>query len=128
METVDQSNNSFPEEAVKEIRSMYGWMLFVAIMGIIGGGFGVLGAFGTLAQQPLQGLINLITNGVGLYAAIMLMQSASAFNKFVAARDAQSLTTAMSKVQLYFLITCIMIFVSIILGIVGGLAGALMMK
>jgi len=123
-----QNDNSFPEEAVKEIRSMYGWMMFIAIMGIIGGGFGLLGAFGTLIQQPLQGVINLVTNGIALYAAIMLLQSASSFNKFAASRDSESLTTAMNKSYLYFMITCIMIFVSIILGIVGGLTGALMMR
>lgn len=119
METLDQNENqnSFPEEALQSIRSMYGWMMFCGIMGIIGGVFGALGGLTTISQMPAQGALNLLVSAVGIYVGFQLVKSASSFNKFANTKDSDSLDAALKANYTYWLINCIMIFVNIIMSI-----------
>lgn len=119
METLDQNQNenSFPEEALQSIRSMYGWMMFCGVMGIIGGVFGALGGLTTLTVAPAQGVVNLLVSAVGIYVAFQLVKSASSFNKFATTKDSDSLDAALKANYTYWLINCIMVFVNIVLSI-----------
>lgn len=115
-ETIDDSQNKFPAEAIEELKAMSKWMNITAVFLIIFGILAILGNLATISQKG-TGFLELITNGVGVYLGFLVIKKAGFFNAFSETHNERELIEALKATKLYWMISVILIIV----GFFGGM-------
>lgn len=118
-ETIDDSNNSLPPEAIVEIKKMGKWMTFSGVMSIIFVILGMLGNLGTLTQggQPSV-IVSLLMNVVSLYLGFMLIKKSGLFTAYADGHDETKLAEALKVNKTYWMISTLLIIASILISII----------
>jgi hypothetical protein len=121
MENLNQplsEEKEFPSEAIAEINKTTGWILFIAIMSLIGNGLAVLGALGNiLGGLAGQGLVNLITAGFSIFCAIQLINHSNNLKRFAQTGDQEAFVEASKNMYMYFMWSIIALIASFVLSI-----------
>lgn len=118
MENLDQPSNSFPEDILKEVRTMAGWMQFVGIISIIGSVLGILGNFSGMANGAgANALLGILMQGFAIYIAVILIQKSTHYRNFSANSDGEALLQAMKSTHMYWMLSLVMIAINITMNI-----------
>ncbi len=125
------------ESMRREVERSKGWMTFLGVIVIIGGILGVLAGIalliaGMVGATALGGgalsgvsIFYLIIAGISIWMGVVLIQAGSRGKNFVSSNDPHYLAQMLSKLRLYFLITGVIIIVSIVLSIVFAAVGGI---
>lgn len=114
-ETLDDSEQSIPAQAIVEIKGMCGWMTFVGVISIIGSILSILSLLGSLNQAG-SGL-SILSNGFTLYLGFLLVSKASSFKAFAEMKDEEVLKKALKLNQRYWMLSMISIIISVLITI-----------
>lgn len=111
-ETLGDSQNTFPAEAIKEIKTMCKWMTFTAVLLIIISILGILGNLGNFSSTGnAMFLFSIFMNGVSIYLYFMILKKSGFFNAFAESHDEVNLIAALNTNKIYWMVsTLIMIF------------------
>lgn len=119
MENLNQplsDEKEFPSEAIAEINKTTGWILFMAIMTLIGNGFGVIGALINILQGlATPGLISLITSGLSIFCAIQLINHSNHLKRFAETGDQDAFIESSKYMYMYFMWAIIAMIASFVL-------------
>jgi len=136
------SENAITPMSKSHLRSISGWMRFIAIVYIIFSAFLILAAVGGIASagmlagqmsdmMPIEAsaiaggsVAFLILIGISLYLSIQLLQSANGFRSYAETNSVAMLEKGFVKHRTYWLLMGILTVVALILGIIGGIAMA----
>lgn len=114
-EILDDSQNSLPEEAKKEIKSMCKWMSFTAVMLIIFAIFSVLGNLSNFSSTGnLVFLFSILMNGVSIYFGFMVLRKSGFFNEFSDNNDDEKLVAALNLNRIYWMASTLILIFSIL--------------
>ena len=110
METGMTNPGGASELARRNAAGMKGWMKFMGIMNIIGGALNCLSIVGAL------------WGWIPIWLGIILMGAGSRADDFARQGDTVALEALTGKLKTYFTISGIMLIVSIVMGLLAGIA------
>jgi hypothetical protein len=100
--------------AMASVRGMKGWIKFLGVMNIIGGGINALTIVGILwAWLPI-------------WVGVILMQAGSRAEAYAASGDAPALAALLGRLRAYFTISGVTMIVSMVMGVIGGVVWVLL--
>lgn len=128
--------NSITPMSKNHLRSIGGWMRFIAIVYIIFSVFGLIGAIGsivstsTVAAGPVgmpipafamvgASIAFLILTGIALYLGVQLLQSANGFRAYAETNSIAMLEKGFVKHRTYLLLMGVLTIITLILIIIG---------
>jgi hypothetical protein len=116
LETIDDSQQTLPGEAIKEIKLMCKWMTFTGVILIIFVILSVLGNLGNYANtgEPVF-LFSIFLNGLSLYLGFMVLKTSNHFDSYAENHDDAMLAQALKLNKLYWTISTLMLIVSFII-------------
>lgn len=118
-ETIDDSQNSLPPEAVIEIKKMGSWMTFAGVMTIIFVILGMLGNLNTLTETgQLTVVISLVMNVASLYLGFMVIKKSGLFSAYADTHDEAKLVEALKVNKTYWMISTLLLIASILISII----------
>lgn len=118
-ETLDDSNNSLPVEAIKEIKIMCKWMTFTAVLLIIISILGILGNLGSFSSTGnATFLFSIFMNGVSIYLYFMILKKSGFFSAFADSQDEVNLIAALHTNRIYWMISTLIMIFSILLTLI----------
>lgn len=119
MENMNQNENSFPEEMLREVRTMAGWMTFMAIFAIVMGAFGIIGNLAGLAQAPnAQLVVSILATIASIYMAVILIKKANAFRQFSFNGSSESLLEGLQAVHRYWMYSLVLMVANFIITLI----------
>jgi hypothetical protein len=115
-ETLDDSNNSLPVEAIKEIKKMGTWMTFTGVMTIIFVILGLLGNLGSLTRtgQPIF-IVSILLNALSLYLGFLMIKKSGLFTAYADTHDENKLVEALKANKTYWMFSTVLIIASFII-------------
>lgn len=118
-ETLDESQNSLPEEAIREIKTMCKWMTFTAVLLII---IAILGILGNLGNYSSSGnamfLFSILMNGVSIYLGFMILKKSGFFSAFADSHSDENLVAALNANRIYWMLSTLILIFSILLTLI----------
>jgi hypothetical protein len=115
-ETIDESHQSLPEEAIKEIKAMGKWMTFTGVLIII---FTILGILGNLSNFSNTGsgifLISILLNVVSVYLGFMILKKANLFSEYADNHREEKLAEGLRINKMYWMLSTIMLIISFLI-------------
>lgn len=115
METIDDREANFPEEAVVEINEMLIWMKFTGIVSII---FSFIMMIWTLKNPSGMALLGFLSLCVSFYLGFLLLFKAYSFKVFTISRNLEILKKTLRMNQNYWKIATISIIVNLLITLI----------
>ncbi len=120
--------NSISPMSKDHLRSIGGWMRFIAIVYIIFSVLGILGAIAGIATNSMAGsemlpafamlggsIVFLILTGVALYLSVQMLQSANGFRAYAETNNVAMLEKGFVKHRTYLLLMGVLTIIMLIL-------------
>ncbi len=123
METLDSTNSTVSEIAVKAMRGAAPWMKFISITFFVLSLFMVIASFAMLMASTTAGLIYLAVTAVMIYANVLLLGMGNSLSSFAASPTTEFLDQFFKKCKTYFMIWGIFLIVYIVLILVVVISG-----
>jgi magnesium-transporting ATPase (P-type) len=115
-ETIDGSQQSLPEEAIKELKSMSKWMTFTGVLIII---FTILGILGNLSNYSNSGngafLLSILLNIVSVYLGFMILKKSNLFSEYADNHQEEKLAEGLRINRMYWMLSTIMMIISFLI-------------
>jgi len=115
-ETIDESQQTLPAEAIKEIKLMSKWMTFTGVILIIFAILSVLGNLGNYSNtgQPIF-LFSILLNGLSIYLGFMVIKKSGHFSAYADTHEDAKLAEALKLNRIFWMISTIMLIVSFLI-------------
>jgi hypothetical protein len=113
-ETLDETEQVFPEEAVVEISSASRWMMFTGIFIII---FSVIIMMVVMKTPNEASILSFLGNCFSLYIGFLLIGKAVTFKSFSLSRDTEVLKKALGMNKKYWMLSTISIIVNVVISL-----------
>ncbi len=116
LETIDESQQTLPEEAIKEIKTMSKWMTFTGVLIII---FTILGILGNLSNYSSSGsgifLFSILLNIVSVYLGFMILKKSNLFSAYADNHQEEKLAEGLRVNRMYWMLSTIMMIISFLI-------------
>lgn len=110
-----EANMDFVQQAIRDnVKGAKGWLKFLGVMSIIGG-----------AGYALT-LVGIIVAWLPIWLGILMFQAGSRAQEFAERGDVSALSAYTAKLKTLFTLMGILMIVSLVLGIVGGIVSLAM--
>jgi len=128
METLDSTNSSVSQAAVRAMKGAAPWMKFISITFFVLSLFMVIASFGLIMVSFKIGLIFLLLTAIMIYTNVLLLGMGNSLSSYASSPAAEFLDQFFKKCKTYFMIWGIFLIIYIVLILVVVITGGAVMQ